>query len=97
QLYSGSNLVEGNFIGTDVTGTHALGNGDKGVGIAWDNGNTIGGTVAGAGNVISGNGPAGIEVNANNTLIAGNYVGTDASGTIAIGNGDIGISISGTG
>src|SRR6185295_18010727 len=48
------NLVQGNFIGTNVNGTAAVSNG-SGVGITNAPGNTIGGAVAGARNVISGN------------------------------------------
>ena len=53
------NLVEGNFIGTDVTGTIDIGNSLDGVRIVAA-GNTIGGTAAGARNVISGNTGRGI-------------------------------------
>ena len=50
------NFVEGNYIGVDVTGGVALANGFSGVRIfSGANNNTIGGTAAGAGNVISGN------------------------------------------
>jgi len=51
------NLVQGNKIGTDVTGAHALGNDEFGVDInTGASGNTVGGTAAGAGNVVSANG-----------------------------------------
>ncbi len=53
-----SNTVQGNFIGTDVTGTVALGNAGLGVGIRTGNG-LIGGTAPGARNIISGNGDDG--------------------------------------
>ena len=52
---NGGNSVEGNFIGTDISGTSDLGNADDGVRIFSSN-NTIGGTTLGAGNVISGRG-----------------------------------------
>ena len=96
-----NNLVEGNFIGTDYTGTVALGNLGSGVygtavgGVQIDSGsagNTIGGLTAtpgtGAGNVISDNGLAGVILNGagSNNLIAGNLIGTDATGTVALGN-----------
>ena len=55
-----NNRVLGNYIGTDVTGTAALGNGADGVLLSGAVNNTIGGTVAGAGNVISGNGRIGV-------------------------------------
>ena len=58
QIVDGSNdnVVAGNKIGTDVTGAVALGNASDGVEIDSSSGNTIGGTAAGAANVISGNG-----------------------------------------
>ena len=49
------NIVQGNFVGTDVTGTVDLGNGDHGMVLFRATGNTIGGTAAGAGNVFFGN------------------------------------------
>ena len=53
---TGSNLIEGNLIGTAADGLSALGNAFDGVLILnASGGNTVGGTVAGAGNVISGN------------------------------------------
>ena len=50
-----ANVVQGNFIGTDRTGLVALGNSGNGVDIVGSDHDTIGGTAAGAGNVISGN------------------------------------------
>ena len=49
-------VVEGNYIGTDATGTIALGNGDSGIDIQGTPLNTIGGTTPRAGNLISANG-----------------------------------------
>ena len=78
-----------------MTGTKALGNADSGVEI--DGGaanNTIGGTTAGAGNIISGNGGDGIQIygsGTSNNLVEGNYVGVDAGGTAALGNADWGV------
>lgn len=48
------NIIEGNYIGTDISGAAALGNGD-GIHIQGADTTTIGGTAAGAGNLISGN------------------------------------------
>ncbi len=90
------NVVQGNFIGTDPTGTNTLGNGSSGVMIVGP-GNTIGGTLAGAGNVISGNQAGGVTMFGNGTtsnLVQGNFIGTDSSGTKALGNGASGVSIS---
>ena len=89
-----NNNVEGNYIGTDATGANALTNTIAGVTI--DTGassNVIGGTVAGARNVISGNrvstfGVYGMIINAGSSgnVVEGNYIGLDASGTIAVPN-----------
>ncbi|HYX22369.1 MAG TPA: hypothetical protein VFA98_16115, partial [Thermoanaerobaculia bacterium] len=81
-----NNVIQGNFIGTDVTGTLPLGNGAPGIASgAWNN--TIGGSAAGAGNVISGNVTAGISMGyADGSTIQGNFIGTDVTGTLAIGN-----------
>ncbi|HKD16827.1 MAG TPA: S-layer homology domain-containing protein [Thermoanaerobaculia bacterium] len=90
-----NNLVEGNFIGTDVTGTLPLGNQFFGIGL-YGLANTIGGSAAGAGNVIADNANGGIDlIGASNSVIEGNFVGTDATGTIALGNHGIAIGIGG--
>lgn len=83
------NIVQGNFIGTDVTGNVALENGTDGVAILGAHGNTVGGTAAGARNIISGNRDHGIETNSpagTGNVIQGNYIGTNATGTAAIPN-----------
>ena len=51
---NGGNVVEGNFIGTDPTGTLARPNGSGGIRV-FSSGNRIGGLTAAARNVISGN------------------------------------------
>jgi parallel beta-helix repeat protein len=99
EMYNGSsgNLLEGGYLGTDVTGRAGVGNGSRGVQIDSSH-NTIGGTVPGAGNLISGNSANGIFLtgsNAVNNVIQGNFVGTGVGGTNAIGNFNSGISISG--
>ncbi|MCG3200133.1 MAG: hypothetical protein GHCLOJNM_04668 [bacterium] len=59
---STGNLVQGNYIGTDLHGVADLGNGNEGVIINGGSNNTIGGTESGAGNLISGNGGDGVSV-----------------------------------
>ncbi len=91
------NLVEANFIGTDATGTHALGSIDSGVAIQGGaSNNTVGGTAAGAGNTISGNSGDGVYISdagTTGTLVEANLIGTDASGTHALGNDASGVAI----
>jgi titin len=79
-----SAFVQGNYIGTDVTGTQALGNG---TGVEAGSDVTIGGTAAGAGNLISGNTVAGISLAGQRQVVQGNLIGTDVTGTQALGNG----------
>ena len=81
------NVIAGNYIGTNATGTAALGNG-TGV-LLNDAGNTVGSTAAG--NVISGNQISGVEINADSSTVLNNYVGPDASGAVGIGNGGYGV------
>ena len=79
------NLVVGNYIGTDSSGSQALPNG-VGLFIGTPD-NTVGGTTAGSRNVISGNDVIGLQCQASDTTVEGNYIGPDASGQYALGNG----------
>lgn len=103
-VFGHDNRVEGNIVGLDATGTRAIGN--DGHGIAIDFGgqrNTIGGSVAGARNVVSGNNVtsfeygAGISIQggAEDNVVQGNFVGTDITGTRVIGNRADGIILDG--
>ncbi|MGH9366468.1 MAG: hypothetical protein ACRD3M_02180, partial [Thermoanaerobaculia bacterium] len=84
---SSNNVVSGNYIGTDAAGTASFGNGSNGGVYAGSNGNTIGGTAAGAGNVIAGN-YAGVWLwESTNNIVQGNFIGTDKTGMVALGNG----------
>ena len=87
------NLVASNWIGTNPTGTVALGNGGDGVYLSDAPTNTIGGTAMGAGNLISGN-DNGIEINdSTGILVQGNMIGIDQTGTIALGNSGAGVLV----
>ncbi|BAQ65372.1 choice-of-anchor Q domain-containing protein [Geminocystis sp. NIES-3709] len=87
-----STFVRGNYIGTNVNGTSAIGNGIHGVYIGSSN-HTIGGSTATARNIISGNNFSGIAIFANvasdasNNIVQGNYIGTNVTGTLPLGNG----------
>jgi hypothetical protein len=87
------NVIQGNYIGINAAGTTALST-FFGIFLGTSN-NTVGGTVPGARNVISGN-ENGIDLQVDGStgnLIQGNYIGTDASGTVKIGNTNYGIAI----
>jgi hypothetical protein len=79
---------DGNFIGTEVTGSAALPN-RNGVFVDYTGGgNTIGGTAAGADNLIAGNRASGVLLNATvGNVVQGNFVGTDVTGNLISGNG----------
>jgi hypothetical protein len=90
---AGNIVIQGNYIGTDVTGMLARPNGDDGIDID-SSGNTIGGLTAAERNVISGNRFDGIVINRlgaapapTGNVIIGNYIGTNALGTGAVGAG----------
>jgi parallel beta-helix repeat protein len=91
-----SNTISGNYIGTDSSGTYAIGNCYGGVNIEGAAYNVIGGDTPGERNILSGNGGEGVHIagiDAVSNTVSGNYVGTDVSGTFAIGNGYTGLSI----
>lgn len=82
------NLVIGNYVGTDISGSFDLGN--QGHGISFESGynNRV------EGNLSSGNGRAGLLADGGNyNTFVGNRVGTDASGTKAIPNDWCGVYV----
>jgi uncharacterized repeat protein (TIGR01451 family) len=84
-----NSLVQGNFIGTNATGTAAAGNTNGLFILSSAQGNTIGGAAAAERNLISGNTTAGISMGnslTSSNVIENNYIGTNASGTAAIAN-----------
>jgi CSLREA domain-containing protein len=85
--------IEGNFIGTDPSGTQALGN-DGGVHITNAVNNTVGGASPAARNVISGNGGGGVHIffSAGNK-VQGNLIGTKKDGAGPLGNSGSGVNI----
>jgi CSLREA domain-containing protein len=91
EIRGSSNLVIGNYIGTDATGTVAMPNEMEGIWITSDaQNNVIGGSAAGERNVISGNGLFGLSISrpgATGNTVKGNYIGVDAGGKVALGNG----------
>jgi len=89
--------IQGNYIGLDAAGANGLGNTDNG--IALDNATnvTIGGSVAGEGNVIGDNGDHGIFLTSvTGAVVQGNLVGLEADGVSALGNNGSGIYLAST-
>ncbi|MGB7345432.1 MAG: hypothetical protein WBD20_14555, partial [Pirellulaceae bacterium] len=94
QASTSSNVIAGNYIGTNLSGTAAVPNMTYGIHIEDSaTGNTIGGTSSAMRNVISGNVDDGILVEANNTTILDNYIGTDVTGLRRLGNSGEGIRV----
>jgi CSLREA domain-containing protein len=91
---NGRNVITGNVIGLDATGTVRLSSGNAGIELEHDGGaNRIGGMTSADRNVVSGH-QVGIRVSgSSNNLVQGNYVGTDATGTMDVGNDVGGIAI----
>jgi len=90
-----NNTVQGNFIGTDVSGVVALGSSGSGLSIFSSN-NTIGGLSPAARNLISGNGLDGVDLTnaaATGNLVEGNFIGTDATGADKLGNARLGVAV----
>ena len=94
-VQSNSNTISGNFIGTNASGTGALGNLLDGISLQASS-NTIGGTTTAARNVISANGGHGISLGGGsavvqNNVVQTNFIGTDVTGTQLLGNGGDGV------
>ena len=98
-----NNLVEGNRIGVGSGGENVIAN--QGNGVLLDDsgaGNSIGGSQAGAGNVISGNAQSGILLFADTNnlgsgaVVQGNHIGVDSRGTSALPNNSNGVLIFGS-
>jgi CSLREA domain-containing protein len=84
------NIVKGNYIGTDVTGTVSIPHGNLGMWITTDATlNTVGGPNPADRNIISGNSSTGLGFTerANHNKVQGNYIGLQPNGTTPLPNG----------
>ena len=96
EITGSSDVVRGNFLGSDASGTADLGNTTRaGIEINGTNGNTIGGSSAAERNVISGGNGWGIFLinGGSGNTVRNNYIGTDKSGTADLGNTNDGVLI----
>jgi CSLREA domain-containing protein len=87
----GNNVIEGNYIGTNLFGNFAFPNGAAGIEIRNSSDNRIGGSSPAQRNLISANGSEGILIDGtfgatNNNVVQGNFIGVNAQGTIDMGN-----------
>ena len=87
------NVIEGNYIGTNLAGTAQLGRVGTGIELRGGVSGTVIGGSAAARNLISGNRTR-IYDYTSNTIIRGNYIGTNPGGTAAVPN-VIGVIIDG--
>ncbi|HMR63279.1 MAG TPA: choice-of-anchor D domain-containing protein [Anaerolineae bacterium] len=98
QAGSNNNTIVGNYLGRlNTSGTNAgAGEGNSSAGLrVLGNNTTIGGTTPADRNVISGNSGDGLNLSGvTGTMIQGNYLGLDAAGTTALGNGSNGLEVS---
>ncbi len=91
-----ANRVAGNFIGTEETGTQGIGNTGDGVAITGPQ-NLVGGSQAASRNIVSGNNLDGVSVAGVGNRVTGNFIGTDVTGTLDVGNSFAGVEITGAG
>ncbi|MCF6203041.1 MAG: DUF4347 domain-containing protein, partial [Methylococcaceae bacterium] len=88
QAAASGTVVQGNYIGLESNGDAVLGNTSTGL-LVYGSNTMIGGSSAGARNVVSGNNGDGIGIDSpgiSNNKIQGNYIGTDSGGTVDLGN-----------
>lgn len=81
--------IQGNLIGTDVTGTKRVPN-QTGITTLGQN-SLVGGLATGARNIISGNNGEGVNIRGVGSKLQGNFIGTDITGTVALGNFGTGV------
>jgi CSLREA domain-containing protein len=91
----GSELIQGNYIGTNAAGNAALPNAHDGIHLTTADGGTIGRlSTPAARNVISGNTGHGVVLEGSKGVrIFGNYIGTATNGVSPLGNGGDGVNV----
>lgn len=98
-LAGNGTVIKGNLIGTDTSGSIALGRSQVGIGVGYAfssvpvSDTVIGGITAAERNIISGQLINGIQIFGSSNIVQGNYIGTDVTGSYALGNKNSGIFI----
>jgi parallel beta-helix repeat protein len=100
---SSNNVIQGNYVGVNASGTAKIPNGSEGICLCGSSAgtpvssNTVGGTAPGAGNVVAGNARNEISISGFYTIgntVQGNLIGTNAAGTEALTSAGSGIQLS---
>ncbi len=93
---SSGKSARGNYVGTDVTGTVVLGLSGSAMDVSGTN-HVVGGSSPGDGNVLAGaDFYQGLVLAGSGHVVQGNFIGTDVTGTLDLGNHRLGISATGT-
>jgi len=89
------NRIQGNYVGTDISGLEPLGNGEKGIELDDCRANIVGGSTPEVRNILSGNAEHGIGLQrgAVRNIVQGNFIGTDVTGLAALPNLDDGVLV----
>ncbi len=93
---SSGKVARGNYIGTDATGTVVLGLSQSAMNVSGSN-HVVGGSAPGDGNVLAGaDFYQGLLLDGSGHVVQGNFIGTDVTGTLDLGNRRLGINATGT-
>ena len=87
-FFNEKTTITNNSIGTDKTGTYALGNSSVGIYLRGEQNGTL------TNNLVSGHSIFGIRLRGTrNGVVQGNFIGTDITGTQPLGNANAGIEL----
>lgn len=95
--YGAYNVISGNIIGLDASGSSELRNGQSGIRISNSSNNLIGGETSDSGNTISGNGASGVVITAGSlgNQLRYNRIGVSHNEMVALGNASHGVLVEG--
>jgi len=97
QLNYGTNaLIQGNIVGLDELTTTPEPNGGCGINLYRSHNSRIGGSTTTLSNILSANMSSGLHLASDNTVVEGNYIGSNRSGYTNFGNMSHGVSVAGS-